>query len=320
MVVKGFSQRKGIDFGEIFAPVVKMQSIRVVLGLAASLNLEIKQMDVKTVFLHGDLEEEIYMEQPEGFQEKIKEGYVCRIVKSLYGLKQAPRQWYRKFSSVMIEHGYKMNKTDHCVFVRKFSDDDFIILLLYVDDMLIVGRNISKISELKETLSKSFAMKDLGPARQILGIRIIRDRVSRKLHLSQEMYIEKVLRRFNMDKAKVVSIPLASHFKLSHTSCPSFDDEKLSMENIPYSSAVGSLMYAMVCTRPDIAHAVGLVSRYLSNPGRHHWEAVKWIMRYLRGTTNLQITLGCEKPMLIGYADSDMSEVWIIENLLQDLW
>ncbi|WJX48823.1 hypothetical protein P8452_35337 [Trifolium repens] len=307
LVVKGFKQRECIDFGEIFAPVVKMQSIRFVLGLAASLDLEVEQMDVKTAFLHGDLHEEIYMEQPDGFVEKGKEDYVCKLVKSLYGLKQAPRQWYQKFNSVMIEHGYKMTKADHCVFFRNFSEGDFIILLLYVDDMLIVGKNISRIKELKNTLSESFAMKDLGEARKILGIEIVRDRNEKKLYLSQEKYVEKVLRRFSMDKAKAVSIPLASHFKLSHKLCPSTDEEKLSMKSIPYSSAVGSLMYAMVCTRPDIAHAVGVVSRYLSNPGKVHWEAVKWVMRYLRGSSNLKLTLGCKKPMLVGYTDSDLA-------------
>jgi hypothetical protein len=247
------------------------------------------------------------MEQPDGFIEKGKEDYVCKLVKSLYGLKQAPRQWYQKFNSVMIEHGYKMTKADHCVFFRNFSEGDFIILLLYVDDMLIVGKNISRIKELKNTLSESFAMKDLGEARKILGIEIVRDRNEKKLYLSQEKYVEKVLRRFSMDKAKAVSIPLASHFKLSHKLCPSTDEEKLSMKNIPYSSGVGSLMYAMVCTRPDIAHAVGVVSRYLSNPGKVHWEAVKWVMRYLCGSSNLKLTLGCKKPMLVGYADSDLA-------------
>ncbi|WJX83794.1 hypothetical protein P8452_66428 [Trifolium repens] len=245
LVLKGFKQREGIDFGEIFAPVVKMQSIRMVLGLPASLDLEVEQMDVKTAFLRGDLHEEIYMEQPDGFVEKGKEDYVCKLVKSLYGLKQAPRQWYQKFNSVMIEHGYKMTKADHCVFFRNFSEGDFIILLLYVDDMLIVGKNISRIKELKNTLSESFAMKDLGEARKILGIEIVRDRNEKKLYLSQEKYVEKVLRRFSMDKAKAVSIPLASHFKLSHKLCPSTNEEKLSMKSIPYSSAVGSLIYAM---------------------------------------------------------------------------
>ena len=170
LVVKGYSQKKGIDYDEIFSPVVKMSSIRVVLGLAASLDLEVEQMDVKTAFLHGDLEEEIYMEQPEGYVKKGKENLVCRLKKSLYGLKQAPRQWYMKFKSVMGEHGYAETDSDHCVFVKVFGDDDFIILLLYVDDMLIVGRNMDKIKELKEQLGMSFAMKDMGPAKQILSL------------------------------------------------------------------------------------------------------------------------------------------------------
>jgi transposase InsO family protein len=307
LVVKGFRQRKGIDFDEIFSPVVKMSSIRVVLSLAASLDLEIEQMDVKTAFLHGDLEEEIYMEQPEGFRVKGKEDYVCQLKKSLYGLKQAPRQWYKKFESVMEEQGYRKTTSDHCVFVQKFPDGDFIILLLYVDDMLIVGMNSLRIDRLKKQLSQSFAMKDLGPAKQILGVRIQRSRKDKKLFISQEQYIEKVLERFNMNNAKVVSSPLATHFKLSTKQSPSTDEEKEDMERIPYASAVGSLMYAMVCTRPDIAHAVGVVSRFLSDPGREHWNAVKWIMRYLRGTSKLCLSFGSGKPMLVGYTDSDMA-------------
>lgn len=150
LVVKGFRQRKGVDFNEIFSSVVKMSSIRTMLSLAATLNLEVEQMDVKTAFLHGDLEEEIYMKQPDGFLVKGKEDYVCRLRKSLYGLKQAPHQWYKKFESVMCEQGYKKTTSDHYVFVKEFADDDFIILLLYVDDMLIVGKNISMIDRLKK--------------------------------------------------------------------------------------------------------------------------------------------------------------------------
>ena len=284
-----------------------MSSIRFVLGLAASLDLEIEQMDVKTAFLHGDLEEEIYMEQPEGFVVKGKEDYVCRLKKSLYGLKQAPRQWYKKFESVMVQQGFKKITSDHCVFVQHFSDNDFIILLLYVDDMLIVGHNSSRIDKLKKELSKFFAMKDLGPARQILGMQITRDRETKKLWLSQEKYIEKVLQRFHMDKSKVVSTPLALHFRLSTSNAPTSDKEKEEMQHVPYASAVGSLMYAMVCTRPDIAHAVGVVSHFLSNHGKEHWNAVKQILRYLRGTSNLKLCFGIGKPVLYGYTDSDMA-------------
>ena len=159
LVVKGFGQKQGVDYDEIFSPVVKMTSIRVILGLAATMDLEIEQLDVKTAFLHGELEEDVYMEQPEGFEVKGKESKVCKLVKSLYGLKQAPRQWYRKFESFMTMHGYKKTSSDHCVFVQKFGPDDFVVLLLYVDDMLIVGQNKGRISKLKEDLAKSFEMK-----------------------------------------------------------------------------------------------------------------------------------------------------------------
>ena len=308
LVVKGFSQKKGVDFEEIFSPVVKMSSIRVVLSIAASQNLEVEQMDVKTAFLHGDLEEEIYMEQPEGFMVKGKESLVCRLNKSLYGLKQAPRQWYKKFESFMIDQGYTRTTTDHCVFMKKFNSGEFIILLLYVDDMLIVGRDVKQIKELKIALSKSFSMKDLGPASQILGMKIIRDRKSQKLWLSQERYVERVLERFNMSKAKAVCAPLTSHFKLSSAQCPKSEADKEEMKKVPYASAVGSLMYAMVCTRPDIAHAVGVVSRYLSNPGKDHWSAVKWILRYLRGTSRLCLQFGGDCiSALEGFSDADMA-------------
>ena len=148
--------------------------------------------------------------------------------KSLYGLKQAPRQWYKKFEFVMGEQGYKKTTSNHCVFVQKFSDDDFIVLLLYVDDMLIAGQNVCRINNLKKQLNKSFAMKDLGPAKQILGMKIIRDRGVKKLWLSPEKYIDKVLQ--NMDKAKMVSCPLVNHFKLSTMQSPSTDKENEEMK------------------------------------------------------------------------------------------
>ncbi|GJX70823.1 putative RNA-directed DNA polymerase [Tanacetum coccineum] len=180
---------------KIFSPVVKMGSIRVVLGLATSLDLEVEQMDVKTAFLHSDLDKEIYMEQPKGFQIKGKEGYVCRLQKSMYGLKQAPRQWYKKFESVIGKQAYRKTSSNHCVFFQKFGDDDFIILLLYVDDMLIVGKNIGRIAQLKRDLSKSFSMKNLGPAKQIIGIRIFRDTGAKKLHIfTMKQYLRSRLR------------------------------------------------------------------------------------------------------------------------------
>ena len=188
--------------------MVKISSIRVVLGMAATMDLEIEQLDVKTAFLHGDLEEEIYMEQPEGFVVAGKEHQVCRLKKSLYGLKQAPRQWYKKFESFMTELGYHKAQPDHCVFMKRYAEGDFIILLLYVDDMLIVGNATKRIALLKKALSKSFAMKDLGPAKQILCMKISRDRSKKLLWLSQERYIEKVLERFNIKMQNLLSLRL----------------------------------------------------------------------------------------------------------------
>ena len=256
------------------------------------MNLEIKQLDVKIAFLHGDLDEKIYMEQPEGFTAKGKEHLVCRLKKSWYGLKQAPRQRYKQFDSFVADHGYARTTSDHCVFLKKFSDGEFIILLLYVDDMLIICRDTSKIDRLKKELSMSFNMKDLGPAKQILGMKISHDRKKGKLWLSQESYIEEVLDKFNISKAKPVSFILVGHLKLSSKQSPTSEKEKDEMKKLPYASAVGSLMYSMVCTRPDIAHAVGVVSRLLSNPDKEHWVAIKWILKYLRDTSRICLCFG----------------------------
>uniref|UniRef100_A0A2N9G995 Reverse transcriptase Ty1/copia-type domain-containing protein n=1 Tax=Fagus sylvatica TaxID=28930 RepID=A0A2N9G995_FAGSY len=273
LVVKGFNQKQGIDFDEIFSPVVKMSSIRVFLGLTASLVLELKQMDVKTTFLRGDLEEEIYMVQPEGFEAKGKEHRICRFKKSLYGLKQASRQWYKSST-----HSWWVTGTQ--------GQMQIIVCML---DNFQMGRGSHS------------------PARQILGMQILRDRKAKKLWLSQEKYVEQVLKRFNIKHAKLVSTPLGDHFKLSRKSCPSLNKEKENMASIPYSSTVGSLKYTMVCTRPDIAHAVGVVSRFMVNPGKEHWEAVKWIFRYLRGSSKSCLSFGSSKPVLEGYTDADMA-------------
>ena len=191
-----------------------MSTIKLILGRVAVKNLHLEQLDVKTTFLHGDLEEDIYMIQPKGFIVQEQENLVCKMRKSLYSLKQAPRHWYKKFDSFMHRIGFKRCEVEHCCYA-KFFDNSYIILLLYVDDMLIVGSSIEEINDLKKQLSKQFAMKDLGAAKQILGMRIIRDNANGTLKLSQLEYVKKVLSRFNMNEAKPVSTPLGSHFKLS---------------------------------------------------------------------------------------------------------
>ena len=305
LVVKGFQQREGVDYTEIFSPVVKLTTVRLVLSIVAAEDLHLEQLDVKTAFLHGELEEDIYMVQPEGFLSSGGEDLVCKLKRSLYGLKQAPRQWYKRFDAFMIANGFSRSEMDHCCYLKKFKGS-YIILLLYVDDMLIAGANMKEILYLKESLAKEFAMKDLGAAKQIRGMRIVRERRAGVLTLSQEQYIEKVLCRFNMQNAKPVKTPLAAHFKLSSEHSPKTEEERNDMKSVPYASAIGSLMYAMVGTRPDIAHAVGVVSRFMANPGREHWEAVHWILRYLRGTSGMSLCFGRGDPNLQGYVDSDL--------------
>jgi hypothetical protein len=178
-------------------------------------------------------------------------------------------------------------------------------LLLYIDDILIAIKSMKEVATLKAQLSREFDMKDLGAAKKILGMEIIKDRKSGLLYLSQKNYIEKVLHRFNMHNAKPVSTPFAPRFKLSAKQCAESDDDLEYMSKVPYSSVVGSLMYAMVCSRPDLSHAISVVSRYMANPGREHWKAVQWILRYLRGSSNAGFCFGKSRDGLFGYVDSD---------------
>ncbi|GJQ92982.1 retrovirus-related pol polyprotein from transposon TNT 1-94 [Tanacetum coccineum] len=306
LVAKGYSQKEGIDYNEIFSPVVRHTSIRVLLSLVAHHDLELEQLDVKTAFLHGDLEEEIYMSQPEGFVVQGKEDYVCKLRKSLYGLKQSPRQWYKRFDSFMVKHGFSRSAYDCCVYHKKAPSGSLIYLLLYVDDMLVATKDMEEVKKLKILLNTEFDMKDLGAARKILGMEIIRDRKHGKLFLSQKSYIEKIISRFGMSSAKSVNTPSSANFRLSTTCAPQNEAEIEYMSRIPYASAVGSLMYAMVCTRPDIAHAMSVVSRYMAHPGKEHWNAVKRIFRYLKGTSDVGLIYGGDREYLVaGYSDSD---------------
>ena len=175
------------------------------------------------------------------------------------------------------------------MFVKKFEGGDFLILLLYVDDML-------KMRMLKKALNRTFAMKDLGPARQILGMHIIRDRSKKQLWLSQERYVTKVLQRFNMLEVKPIGSTLPSNCRLSGKQSPKTKAEKVEMMKVPYAFALRSLMYAMVCPQPDIGYAVGVVSQFMRNPDNEHWNAVQWILRYLKGTSNMCLRFGSGKP------------------------
>ena len=238
------------------------------MALVAQYDLELHQMDVKTAFLNGDIEEEIYMDQPEGFSMEGKDHMVCKLKKSIYGLKQASRQWYLKFNDTITSFGFQENIVDRCIY-RKISGSKFIFLVLYVDDILLAANDLGILYETKSFLSKNFEMKDMGEASYVIGISISRKRSHGLLGLSQKAYIEKILERFNMNNCSAGVVPIQKGDKFSLMQCPKNDVEHKQMESIPYASVVGSLIYLQTCTRPDISFAVGMLGRYCNNPKFH---------------------------------------------------
>ncbi|PHT43509.1 ATP phosphoribosyltransferase 1, chloroplastic [Capsicum baccatum] len=295
LVVKGFNQKEGLDYFDTYSPVTRITSIRMLIALAAVYDLQIHQMDVKTAFLNGELEEEIYMEQPEGFVVPGKENKVCKLVKSLYGLKQAPKQWHAKFDQTMLANGFKINECDKCVYIKDTPNHQ-VIVCLYVDDMLIISRDICDINATKRMLESKFDMKDLGVADVILGIRI--HRTPQGLALSQSHYIEKVLDKFKYMEFDIAKTPLDANFALRK-------NEGESDSQLEYARVLGCLMYIMNCTRPDIACTISKLSRYTSNPNKTHWMAMKRVLGYLKYTQDYALHYNKYPVVLEGYSDAN---------------
>ncbi|WVZ67986.1 hypothetical protein U9M48_016985 [Paspalum notatum var. saurae] len=268
LVAKGYTQKEGEDFFNTYSPVARMTTIRVSLSLAVSYGLIIHQMDVKTAFLNGELQEEIYMEQPDGFVVKGQESKVCKLLKSLYGLKQAPKQWHEKFDTTLTSAGFAVNEADSCVYYR-YGGGKGVILCLYVDDILIFGTDIDVINEVKSFLSTKFDMKDLGEADVILNIKLIKDESG--ITLSQTHYVEKVLSRFGYIDSKPSPTPYDPSVTLKK-------NKRIGVNQLKYSQIIGSLMYLASATRPDISFAVSKLSRFMSNPGTDHWHALERVM------------------------------------------
>ncbi|KAK9063841.1 hypothetical protein SSX86_017713 [Deinandra increscens subsp. villosa] len=273
LVAKGYAQVYGMDYSETFSPVAKMSSVRLFISLAATYNWDLYQLDIKNAFLHGDLQEEVYIEQPPGFVAQGESGKVCRLKKSLYGLKQSPRAWFGKFNKVVTEFGLRRSSYDHSVFFAS-SAAGCILLVVYVDDIVITGSDRDGIQKLKSFLGNKFQTKDLGTLKYFLGIEVSRNR--KGIYLSQRKYCLDVLRDSKMIETKNCDAPMIPNGRLgAHEGDPLADAEK-------YRRIVGKLNYLTI-TRPDIAFPVSVVSQFMSSPRTSHWEAVCHILKYLKG-------------------------------------
>jgi hypothetical protein len=299
LVAKGFSQRPGIDYGETYSPVVKHDSLRTILSLAAAQDLELLQLDVKTAFLNGDIDEELYMDQPTGFKEDSQ--MVCLLKKGLYGLKQASRAWNEKFNHFLIQYGFTRSNADSCVYFQR-DENNITIIAIWVDDGLLCSNLQSKLEDIVNYLSDKFEITS-GPVDHFVGLEISRDRPKGLIHISQQAYVKKILARFRMGECKPRSVPADP---CSHLEKELFTSET---QDYPYREAIGSLMYAAICTRPDISYAVGQVAKYSSKPSQVHWEAVKRIFAYLKGTISLGISYfrGVKDGVLQAFSDSDFA-------------
>jgi hypothetical protein len=305
LVAQGFSQRPGLDYGQTFAPVVRLDSLRILLALAAKKDWETRQMDVIGAYLWSETKEEVYMVQPCGFDDGT--GRVCRIRKSLYGMKQAGRNWNQKFHHKMTKLGFNRLKTDYSAYIR-WAGDAFVIIIAWVDDLVSISNSVAEADRADKDLAAEFDIKFLGEPSVLLGIQVTRDRDERKLSLCQSNYIQTMLKRFGMENANPVATPLDPNVQLFTE-----DDVEGSDDRIQdgFAQITGSLLYAAQCTRPDISYAVQTVSQFTQNPKAKHWTAIKRILRYLKGTINHSLVYqddpedGKNQETLQTFTDSD---------------
>jgi Reverse transcriptase (RNA-dependent DNA polymerase) len=296
LVAKGYSQQEGIDYFETFSPVIKPATIRIVLTIALSQHWPIQQLDVNNAFLHGDLQEVVYMEQPPGFSDPNKPHYVCKLKKALYGLKQAPRAWFFKLKSFLLSLQFKSSEADHSLFI--FTDNKVIIyILVYVDDILVTGNNTGAIQVLLKKLQQKFSIKNLGKLNYFLGIETTYCKET--MHLSQTRYLQTIIQRANMSNAKPIQTPIETGTQLSRYAGTKMDNPHL------YRSVVGALQYATI-TRLDLSFAVNKASQYLAEPTDLHWQLVKRILRYIQGTLHHGLTfVSTPQLSLHAYCDAD---------------
>jgi hypothetical protein len=294
LVAKEFKQQYEIDYEETFSPVVKSATIRIILSLAVSKGWLIRQLDVQNAFL----EEDVYMRQPPGYEDKVVPHYICRLDKALYGLKQAPRAWYARLSVKLLQLGFKISKADNSLIY--FQNDGMIMfILVYVDDIIVTSSKPQAVAGLLKKLGDEFALKDLGNLHYFLGIEVTK--VCDGIILSQDKYANDLLRRAEMIMCKPASTPLAAGEKLSAQVGTPLGQHDAAQ----YRSIVGALQY-LTLTRPDLAFTVNKVCQYLHALTDQHWAVVKRILRYLKGCTRLGLKIAKNNSLLVcAFADAD---------------
>lgn len=297
LVARGFTQEKGFDYNETYSPTAKLTTFRVLLAIALHFDYHIHQMDVKCAFLNGHLNEEIYMNQPEGFHDG--SSMVCKLNRSLYGLKQASRMWNERFHQFMLKIKFQRCLSDHCLYVRSTNGIN-CYALLYVDDLLIMCSDINVINTVKQLLCNEFEMTDIGVANTFLGIHIKRNDEKPTIEIGQAEYFRKVLRKFNMIDCKGIATPIETGLDLPR-------DGKNCDYNVPYRELMGCLTYATLTTRPDLCAAVNFFSRYQSCFDQMHFKHAKRMLRYINATLNLKMryTKQPKADILVGYVDAD---------------
>ncbi|KAL9241264.1 hypothetical protein vseg_015395 [Gypsophila vaccaria] len=295
LVVFGNHQTEGIDYDETFAPVAKMTTVRTFLAVAAAKNWALHQMDVHNAFLHGDLEEEVYMRLPPGFSSPLP-GMVCRLRKSLYGLKQAPRCWFEKLVTALKQYGFLQSYADYSLFTFTKGLVQLNVLV-YVDDLLISGNDIVVMSAFKDYLHSCFHMKDLGVLKYFLGIEVARN--SDGIFLCQRKYILDIISEVGCLGCKPETTPIVPNHGLGRSDSPLLKDPE------PFRRLVGRLVYLSV-TRPDLTYAVHVLSQFISAPRQDHWDTALRTVRYLKGTPGQGILLRSDCDLsLTGWCDSD---------------
>lgn len=299
LVAKGYVQQEGVDFEEVFAPVARMESVRMLLAVAAREGWLVHHMDVKSAFLNGELQEEVYVRQPPGFVAAGHEGKVLKLQKALYGLRQAPRAWNTKLDASLRKLGFRRCASEHGMYTRG-AGKTRVVVGVYVDDLIITGANPEDVGAFKDEMHRLFRMSDLGLLSYYLGIEVKQGRNA--ITLGQAAYAKKLLEKAGLASCKPISTPMEVRLKLSTKSTTPTVDATM------YRSLVGSLRY-LVHTRPDIAFAVGYVSRFMETPRQEHLVAVKHLLRYIAGTVDYGLVyprLSNGVNNLIGYTDSDM--------------